>query len=57
VLAEVFRCDADNMSTISASDDALPFTEIVRLIRIARKEFGLFEMERCYLTHLIEVMY
>jgi len=57
VLAEVFRCDADNMSTISASDDALPFTEIVRLIRIARKEFGPFEMERCYLTHLIEVMY
>jgi hypothetical protein len=42
-LAEVFRCDANNTLTISLFAEGLPFTEIERLVLMARKELGSFE--------------
>lgn len=43
VLAQVFRCDADNSLTISLFSESLPFTEVEKLVRIARKELGVFD--------------
>jgi hypothetical protein len=43
VLAEVFRCDANNSLTISLFSEGLPFIEIEKLVLIARKELGSFE--------------
>lgn len=43
VLAEVFRCDADNSLTISLFLEGLPFTEIEKLVLMARKDLGTFE--------------
>lgn len=43
VLAEVFRCDADNSLTISLFFEGLPFTEIEKLVLMARKDLGTFE--------------
>lgn len=42
-LAEVFRCDANNTLTVSVFAEGLPFTEIERLVLMARKELGSFE--------------
>lgn len=43
VLAEVFRCDAKHSLTITLFFEGLPFTEIEKLVSIARKELGPFE--------------
>ncbi|WP_323143291.1 hypothetical protein [Massilia phyllosphaerae] len=43
VLAKVFRCDADHSLTISSFSEGLPFTEIEKLVLMARKELGPFE--------------
>jgi hypothetical protein len=43
VLAEVFRCDADHSLTISLFSEGLPFTEIEKLVLMARKELESFE--------------
>jgi len=42
-LAVVFRCDANKTLTVSLFAEGLPFTEIERLMQIARKELGPFE--------------
>jgi hypothetical protein len=42
-LAEVFRCDANNTLTVSVFAEGLPFTEIERLVLMARNELGPFE--------------
>ena len=42
-LAKVFRCDADNTLTVSVFAGGLPFTEVERLVLMARKELGPFE--------------
>lgn len=42
-LAKVFRCDAVNTLTVSVFVAELPFTEIERLVLMARKELGPFE--------------
>ncbi|MGZ2747768.1 hypothetical protein [Burkholderia stagnalis] len=43
VLAEVFRCDADNSLTISLFSEALPFAQIEELVLLAREELVSFE--------------
>jgi len=43
VLAEVFRCDADNSLKVSLFNDDLPFALVEKLILIARAELGTFE--------------
>lgn len=43
VLAEVFRCDADNSLTVSVFSEGLPFAEVERLVLMARRELGSFE--------------
>lgn len=43
VVAEVFRCDANNSLEVSLFDRCLPFVEVERLFRIARAELGAFE--------------
>lgn len=43
VLAEVFRCDANNSVTISLFSEGLPFAEVEKLVLMARKELGSFE--------------
>jgi hypothetical protein len=42
-LAKVFRCDASNTFTVSVFAEELPFTEIEKLVLMARKELGSFE--------------
>jgi hypothetical protein len=42
-LAVVFRCDANNTLTVSLLAEGLPFTEIEKLMRMARQELGPFE--------------
>ncbi len=42
-LAVVFRCDANNTLTVSLFAEGLPFTEIEKLVRVARNELGPFE--------------
>ena len=43
VLAEVFRCDADNSLKISLVCDELPFPQVEKLILMAREELVSFE--------------
>ncbi|WP_081538637.1 hypothetical protein [Burkholderia stagnalis] len=43
VLAEVFRCDADNSLTVSLFSDALPFPQVEELILMAREQLVSFE--------------
>jgi hypothetical protein len=43
VVAEVFRCDANNSLIISLFAEELPYTEVEKLVRIARSELGQFE--------------
>jgi hypothetical protein len=43
VLAEVFRCDANNSLTVSMFSERLPFAEVEKLVLMARKELGSFE--------------
>ncbi|AYZ62277.1 hypothetical protein EGY31_02760 [Burkholderia multivorans] len=43
VLAEVFRCDADNSLTVSLFSDGLPFPLVEKLVQLAREELGSFE--------------
>lgn len=43
VLAEVFRCDADNTLKISLFAEDVPFIEVEDLILMARKELACFE--------------
>lgn len=43
VLAEVFRCDANNSLTISLFSEGLPFAEVEKLVLMARKELRSFE--------------
>lgn len=45
VLAEVFRCDADNSLTVSLFSEGLPFTQVEALVLMARKELVQFEDE------------
>ena len=42
-LAVVFRCDANKTLTISLFAKGLPFTEIEKLVRVARNELRPFE--------------
>lgn len=42
-LAKVFRCDANKTLTVSVFAEELPFTEIEKLMRVARNELGPFE--------------
>ncbi len=42
-LAKVFRCDANNTLTVSVFAKGLPFTEIEKLVLMARKELGPFK--------------
>jgi len=43
VLAEVFRCDADNSLKISLFNEGLPFPQVEKLILMVRAELGAFE--------------
>lgn len=43
VLAEVFRCDADNSLTVSLFSEGLPFAQIEALVLMAREELVAFE--------------
>jgi hypothetical protein len=43
VLAEVFRCDADNTLKISLFSEALPFPLVEKLVLTARAELRAFE--------------
>ncbi|GGC94019.1 hypothetical protein [Undibacterium terreum] len=43
VLAEVFRCDADNSLKISMFAENLPFAMVEKLVLIARDELVAFE--------------
>lgn len=43
VVAEVFRCDANNTLTISLFSEELPFMEVEKLVRVARRELIQFE--------------
>lgn len=43
VLAEVFRCDADNSLTVSLSSEGLPFAQIEALVLMAREKLASFE--------------
>ncbi|ANH36447.1 hypothetical protein ACNRD9_04440 [Ralstonia pseudosolanacearum] len=43
VVAEVFRCDANNSLEVSLFDSGLPFVEVERLFTIARTELGAFD--------------
>jgi hypothetical protein len=43
VLAEVFRCDADNSLTVSLFSEELPFAQIEALVLMAREELAAFE--------------
>jgi hypothetical protein len=43
VLAEVFRCDADNSLTVSLFSEELPFAQIEALVLMAREELVAFE--------------
>lgn len=43
LVAEVFRCDADNSVTVTLFAEALPFAHIEKLVRMARTELGVFE--------------
>ena len=54
VLAEVFRYDADHSLTISLFSEGLPFTEIEKLVLMAREELGPFE-DRTLLTERLEL--
>jgi hypothetical protein len=40
VVAEVFRCDANNSLTISLFAEELPFSEVEKLVQMARSELG-----------------
>lgn len=42
-LAKVSRFDTDHKLTIALFADELPFTEVEKLIRMAREELGSFE--------------
>lgn len=43
VVAEVFRCDADNSLTATLYVEAVPFVHIEKLVGMARKNLGEFE--------------
>ena len=43
VVAEVFRCDANNSLTISLFAEELPFVQVEKLVQMARNELGQFE--------------
>ena len=43
VIAEVFRCDADNSLTVTLYVDAVPFAQIEKLIGMARRNLYEFE--------------
>jgi hypothetical protein len=43
VLAEVFRCDANNSLTVSLFSEELPFVEVEKPMLMARKELAPFE--------------
>jgi hypothetical protein len=43
VLAEVFRCDADNSLMVSLFSEELPFAQIEALVLMAREELVAFE--------------
>ncbi|MFZ5960852.1 hypothetical protein ACOXVJ_25400 [Pseudomonas knackmussii] len=43
VIAEVFRCDAENTLQISLFSESAPFVQIERLVLMARKELVSFE--------------
>jgi hypothetical protein len=43
VVAEVFRCDANNSLTISLFAEELPFSEVEKLVQMARSELRQFE--------------
>jgi hypothetical protein len=43
VVAEVFRCDANNSLTISLFSEEMPFTEVEKLLQMARRELEQFE--------------
>lgn len=43
VLAEVFRCDADNSLTVSLFQAGVPFPQVEKLVLMARESLGSFE--------------
>lgn len=43
VLAEVFRCDADNSLTVSVYAEDVPFIFIEKLLRMALEKLGEYE--------------
>jgi hypothetical protein len=43
VVAEMFRCDANNSLTVSLFAEELPFSEVEKLVQMARGELGHFE--------------
>lgn len=43
VLAEVFRCGADNSLTVSLFCERLPFPQVEKLVLMAREELTSFE--------------
>ena len=43
VIAEVFRCDADNSLMVTLYDEAVPFAHIEKLVGMARENLGEFE--------------
>ncbi|MES2320045.1 MAG: hypothetical protein V4631_21410 [Pseudomonadota bacterium] len=43
VIAEVFRCDADNSLTVTLYVEAVPFAHIEKLIGMVRRNLGGFE--------------
>ena len=43
VLAEVFRCDTDRSLKISLFCDELPFSQVEKLVQMAREELSPFE--------------
>jgi len=43
VLAEVFRCDADNSLKVSLFNNEVPFPLVEKLVLMARAELGTFE--------------
>jgi hypothetical protein len=43
VVAEVFRCDADNSLTVTLYAEAVPFAHIEKLVGMVRKNLGEFE--------------
>lgn len=43
VLAEVFRCDADNSLTVSLFAEGVPFAQVEALVLMAREQLTAFE--------------